>query len=150
MKYLPILAALAILVAGTAEARDIKEMSQAIKQPIVIEGGNSRLMDVTFNHKSHKGISCIKCHHKAVDEDRYVSCRTCHKVPGARERGHKSMFVAFHSRKDNSCFGCHKQKVMENPEKHAGLFMGCNPCHVGPQDEVARKAAVEAIKAAGK
>lgn len=71
MKYAVVLMlALTCWWAGDAQARTIKEMSQIIKNPIKIEGGNSDRMSVMFPHTAHKGISCIHCHHENPGDDR--------------------------------------------------------------------------------
>ena len=144
MKYAVVLMlALTCWWAGDAQARTIKEMSQIIKNPIKIEGGNSDRMSVMFPHTAHKGISCIHCHHENPGDDRYVSCTECHATPGARERDPMSMFMAFHSKNsDRSCYGCHSQKKAQDPARYA-KFKGCQPCHMSP---AAREAAAKAGK----
>ena len=148
MRYWPLALALILGLAlpGTAGARDIAEMFQIVSKPMIIEGGESKHMDVTFNHLAHRGINCMDCHHKKLRNERYVSCRECHNVAGARTRGEKSMFVAFHSRKERTCFGCHKQKLKQNPDRFAAVFAGCTPCHVDPLTDEIRKATVDALK----
>lgn len=145
MKTLVItLFALTFLWAGGAQARSVKEMSQAIKEPIEIEASGSKRMNVMFPHTAHKGISCFHCHHEEGSDGRYVACTECHATPGARERDPMSMFMAFHSKNsDRSCLGCHKKLAAENPGKFP-QFKGCRPCHMSP----AAREAAEAAKAA--
>ena len=124
-----LLLSLSFLLVGDVQARSIMEMMRVIKEPIVIKAGKSRRMDVTFQHNSHKGISCMQCHHLSGDKGRYVPCVECHAKPGPRERDPMSMFMAFHARDtQRSCLGCHKQKVLDRPDKFAaGLLSG----HIG-------------------
>lgn len=129
------LLALTLVWAVPGQARDMREMAKQVTNPIVIKGGESSLMDVTFKHTSHKGVSCVTCHHKKSEkaETRYLSCKSCHVKPGAKERGPKSMFMAYHAKKSmSSCYGCHSKKRAEQPEKYAAKFNGCRPCHTGP------------------
>lgn len=106
-------------------------------KPIDLDYGASPLLAVVFNHSTHKSFQCVLCHHKATeDNNRYAACTTkgCHSVPGARQRGADSMFMAYHApTKKRSCYGCHK---MEAP--HYSQFVGCQPCH-GPLKTTAAK-----------
>ena len=64
MKYLYfIVLALALLFVQEANAKSIKDMSEAIKNSITLDAKNSKLLSVTFNHSSHRGINCFTCHH---------------------------------------------------------------------------------------
>ena len=120
------------LQATPANSRDMREMAGEIAKPITIKATESEKMNVTFNHASHKGISCMTCHHQKPETggDRYVRCASCHNRPGAKERHHMSTFMAFHAKDSkSSCFGCHSKKRAEQPEKYASRFSGCYPCH---------------------
>lgn len=132
MKKLVFLAALALLYAAPTQAADMRAMAEQITNPIVIEATEMPKMRVTFNHASHKTVSCMTCHHTKSDkgETRYVSCRSCHDKPGARTRHHMSTFMAFHAKDAAaSCYSCHHTLRTEQPEKYAAKFSGCTPCH---------------------
>lgn len=141
MKYLTLLLlALGLMCTADAQARDMKEMSQIIKNPIKIEGGESERMSVIFPHSAHKGVSCMHCHHEEGSDGRYVSCRECHSTPGARERDPMSMFMAFHAKPGNrSCYGCHLAKREEDPARYETRFRGCRPCHMSAASREALK-----------
>ena len=128
MKYI-IALTLSLLVSYPAFAAE--ESPAVLKKPIVIPGGTSPRMSVTFNHTTHKQIKCQSCHHmKTETGKRFVKCtiEECHSTAGARERDTMSMFMAFHDKKaENSCYGCHKREVASHPD-----FKGCRPCHTGP------------------
>ena len=127
-----ILLALVLLHAVPAQAQEMRNMAQQILKPITIKASESEKMNVTFNHASHKGISCMTCHHKKPEtsDSRYTPCANCHTRPGAKERHHMSTFMAFHAKDSkSSCFGCHSKKRAEQPEKYASKFSGCYPCH---------------------
>ncbi len=146
MKYVSLLffsLALVMWSVGT-QARDIKEMSQFIKQPLQIKAGLSKRMDVVFPHTAHRGINCLQCHHEIGPDGRYVACTECHSKPGPRERDPLSMFMAFHAKEsDRSCVGCHKQMLNKIPAKYEAKFKGCRPCHMSNGSREALKAATE-------
>lgn len=111
---------------------DLKEVGKVIRNPLTIEstGGNSR-MNVVFNHKSHKRVRCVTCHHAQPSDinAKYVSCgasEECHSTPRGSDGAAPSLFQAFHSKdSDHSCYGCH----MKKREKYTGFQKGCLPCH---------------------
>lgn len=147
MKYLTMLLfVLVLLCAGYVWAEEPFDMT-VISKPIIIKGGTSQLMNVTFNHKSHRkvgnNIPCQQCHHETSADIPYSSCtESCHTEPGARERDPMSMFMAFHSPDpERSCYGCHTNLAQQNPEKYP-QFQNCRPCHVSPEarKELARNA----------
>lgn len=124
--------AAALLFSVPAQGRTMQEMANQVTNPIVIPDGESGRMSVTFNHSSHKAVSCMTCHHTKDEagETRYVACRTCHNQPGAKNRHYMSTFMAFHAKDSvSSCYGCHSKKRAEQPEKYAAKFSGCYPCH---------------------
>lgn len=148
MKYLTtLLFVLALLCASYVQADEPNIDMAVISKPIVIKGGTSELMNVTFNHKSHRkvgnNIPCQRCHHETSADIPYSSCtESCHSTPGARERDSMSMFMAFHSPDpDRSCYGCHTSLAQKEPEKYP-QFQNCRPCHVSPEarNELARTA----------
>lgn len=146
MKYLAtLLFALAFLCAPDAQAGELKRIGTLIKSPMVIAGGTSERMSVTFTHDSHmgKGFGCATCHHEKSLGSAFVSCRdeSCHATPGARERDTMSMFMAFHSTDtDRSCYGCHTKLAYEEPDKYGDKFQNCRPCHISPQAKAAAAA----------
>lgn len=99
-----------------------------LRKPIDMDYGASRLLMVVFNHNTHTDYACILCHHKRpVNGPLYAPCTTegCHSIPGARQRGKDSMFMAYHApSKRRSCYGCHKMEAPSHPS-----FVGCHPCH---------------------
>lgn len=67
---------------------------------------------VTFNHKTHQGMTaCNKCHH-GQDAGKETGCLKCHSKSAA-----KSNKDAFHK----NCIGCHKEGG-KGPTK-------CGECH---------------------
>lgn len=110
-----------------------------LRQPIKMDYGASPLLMVVFNHDTHKSYGCRLCHHKSpAGGPLYAPCTTkgCHSIPGARERGKDSMFMAYHApTKNRSCYGCHTKVAPE----HAG-FVGCYPCH-GTLNDVSKTTA---------
>lgn len=150
MKYLiTLLFALGLACAGFAHAKEARSPSKIKNNPIVLEGGKSKLMSVVFSHKAHygKGFSCITCHHESSTDTPYSSCRDCHSEPGANERDPMSMFMAFHAKGTNrSCYGCHTMLVEKNPGGYP-LFKGCRPCHTpGSADKAAAVAAKQGAR----
>ncbi len=133
MKILTLLIALFVMpLSVTIQAKGIREISQAVQQPIEIKAGDSRLMHVVFTHTVHKGINCGYCHHNVSTTGRYVQCITCHRIPGARERAPISMFMAYHSKSNpRSCIGCHS-RLATDESKYSNKFSGCRPCHMSP------------------
>ena len=127
-----VLLALALLHGAPAQAQDMRDLAHQILKPITIKATESAKMNVMFEHSSHKGISCMTCHHQKPEtsDTRYISCTNCHNKPGAKERHHMSTFMAFHAKDSmSSCYGCHSKKRAEQPEKYAAKFSGCYPCH---------------------
>ncbi|MCR5813176.1 MAG: cytochrome c3 family protein [Desulfovibrio sp.] len=132
--FLPLLAFLFLQTTGVAEAKSIQEMANAIKNPVILKASKSHLLNVTFNHTSHRGITCLTCHH-AVSErhGRYVSCSQCHVQKG-RSQERLSTFAAFHANESkHSCFSCHRSKALEAPKPYGQVFRNCRPCHYGSQ-----------------
>ena len=124
-----------------ADAQDFKGGVKYPKNPIVLGGGDTPRLAVTFNHSTHKDVTCDTCHHKprcaichyspSLEKSPYASCSTegCHTVQG-RSNQENSRFMAFHDRDSvRSCFGCHQSLS----EKYAE-FKGCRPCHSGGQE----------------
>lgn len=146
MKYSAmLLLVLSCLWAYAALAGEQKKGVAVVKNPVVIQGGTSQLMNVTFLHRDHirSGIKCAHCHHDDSMGSRYLSCSECHVTPGARERDTMSMFMAFHAKgTDRSCYGCHSGLAEKEPDKYTE-FRNCRPCHISPQ---AREIAEEAEK----
>ena len=106
-----------------------KMMSDIIKEPITLKAKKSKLLNVTFNHTSHRGISCFTCHHKKSDSGQYVSCKECHTSKG-RTNEKMSEFVSYHSKKSShSCYACHLNKALQYPKEYGKLFINCRPCH---------------------
>lgn len=136
MKSIPLFLVLLIVLMGNntlAQAKNLEETMQALRQPLLLANGTAPRMHVTFLHTDHKGITCMHCHHNMSSEGRYVPCTTCHCTPGVRERAPISMFMAFHAGDSaHSCISCHRQLVAKAPEKYALPFRGCRPCHMSP------------------
>jgi hypothetical protein len=131
MKYVYfIVLAMALLFVQEANAKSIKDMSEAIKNPITLDAKASKLLSVTFNHSSHRGISCFSCHHMKTDQnERYVACSTCHKQLG-RSTDKQSLFTAFHSKDSmHSCYSCHTKLRVKSPATYRVTFANCRPCH---------------------
>lgn len=132
MRYISLFLLCFALVATTAaQARPIKTMVETINKPITIEAKNSKLLDVVFNHTSHRGINCFTCHHVASEsKGRYISCTECHENQG-RSTKSLSLFRAAHAKDSrHSCYACHANQAMES-EKYATIFYNCRPCHMG-------------------
>lgn len=135
MRYLFIaLFVFALFGATEIQAHEAKGSLFKYTQPIELNDGTSKLMHVTFKHTDHKGIKCRNCHHEGLDTNRYASCTNelCHSLKGARERDTMSLFMAYHSPDERSCYGCHSKLAAENPN-----FRGCRPCHMSPQARIA-------------
>ncbi len=138
MKYyavvLSLLALMCFQAANVAEAKSIQEMANAIKNPMTLKANTSPLLNVTFNHTSHRGISCFTCHHAASEKKgRYISCSECHAQKG-RSAERLSTFAAFHAKDSkHSCYACHMSKALESPKAYGSHFYNCRPCHYGPQ-----------------
>ncbi len=114
-----------------AQAGKIQAMSEAIKKPITVEAKKSPLLNVVFNHTSHRGISCFTCHHVASEKKgRYVPCSTCHANAG-RTAGNLTMFSAAHDKtSSHSCYACHTE-ISQKSSKYEKVFYNCRPCHTG-------------------
>lgn len=148
MKYLAtLLCALAMLAAIVAQAAESKDTSAITAKPMTIKGGKSARMSVVFNHTSHfnQGLKdCESCHHASPSDDPTVSCTVegCHEAPGARERDPAGMFMAFHSKDERSCYGCHSALAAKDPKAHPE-FKGCRPCHMSPGARKAMEARLQ-------
>ena len=129
MKYLALFISV-FMFATQVNAKSIKEMNEIIKKPITITAKKSLLLDVIFNHSSHRGINCITCHHALTEkEGRYIKCSKCHANIG-RSKENLSMFMASHANKSNhSCYRCHINLRKKSPEKYSRIFYNCRPCH---------------------
>lgn len=132
MKYLAtFLFALAFVWVGHAHAASPKKITEIIKGPITVKATTSPLLDVQFNHSSHKGIKCANCHHRKPKGVAFDSCSAanCHIFKGAHNPSTLSTFTAFHATDtDRSCVGCHTKLATSEPAKHP-TFKGCMPCH---------------------
>ena len=84
MKYFYLLLMMvALLFTAEVRADGIREMAETIKTPSPLKSGKIHLLNVTFNHTSHRGISCFTCHHMPSEKDgRYISCSQCHTNVG--------------------------------------------------------------------
>ncbi|MBR3664418.1 MAG: cytochrome c3 family protein [Desulfovibrio sp.] len=131
MKYFYLLLMMvALLFTAEVRADVIREMAETIKTPIPLKSGKNHLLNVTFNHTSHRGISCFTCHHMPSEKDgRYISCSQCHTNVG-RSKDANSLFAAFHAKDSkHSCYGCHLKKAGEMPAVYGTTFVNCRPCH---------------------
>ena len=146
MKHIVLrLAALAlVLVQGTADARDVKEIGKAMSKPIELHNSADRHFHTTFNHSTHRAVPCHTCHHEEGSDGIYSPCSECHATAGPHETDPMSVFQAFHSRHERSCLSCHKKMLNADPERYA-LFRGCRPCHVSPKGQAEYKARFQAI-----
>jgi hypothetical protein len=132
MKWVPLfLLCCAFVFTAEAQAGKIQDMSATIKKPITVEAKKSPLLNVVFNHTSHRGINCFTCHHVASEKmGRYVPCSTCH-VQAGRSSDHLTMFSAAHNKTSaHSCYSCHNQ-ISQKSSKYEKIFYNCRPCHVG-------------------
>ncbi len=113
-----------------AQAGDFKDLTQTLKNPVLLHDGASPRMAVTFHHASHKGIKCGFCHHMKPEGAKraYASCGAgegCHVQMG-KSKDSMSLFMAYHSKdSQRSCYGCHHTLAGKYPE-----FKGCRPCHM--------------------
>lgn len=131
--------------ADKAQATDpVQEIGKRMKDPIVLESGISPLLNVTFNHNTHRSVPCRTCHHEEGSTGYYVSCTECHQITDPRSDAPESTFQAFHAKgTDRSCYGCHTQMAEARPQD-LPHFTNCRPCHMSEQ---ARAAAREAARA---
>ena len=126
-----------LLVAGNAQANDIRSMTETIKKPITLKASKSERLNVVFNHSSHKGINCFGCHHEVSENGRYVSCSVCHTEPG-RSKDPMSTFMAFHAKDvKQSCYGCHIRLAKEKYARYGKTFTNCRPCHMASKKTTA-------------
>lgn len=112
-----------------------------LDKPILLDDGVSKRMGVVFNHKSHKSVKCVTCHHEGLPGNRYASCTNseCHAITGPAERDPMSVYMAYHAPDtDRSCYGCHKSLAGKYPS-----FKGCQPCHRTPAQKLAVEAAAQ-------
>jgi len=136
MKYMQLLLLFCgLLFATSAQAGNIQMMTDSIKKPITIEAKNSKLLNVVFNHTSHRGINCFTCHHmKSEAKGRYVPCSECHKNEG-RSKEPLSMFKAAHSKMSaHSCYSCHTSLAQASPTRFGKQFYNCRPCHMAAKE----------------
>ena len=81
------------------------------------------IKEVQFDHDGHKEVAgCLDCHHMeepGSDLTTYIPCRDCHIVTSTNDPD--SFYMAWHSRKEYSCVGCHRQE---------GIVISCTEgCH---------------------
>lgn len=121
----------AFLFTAEAQAGRIQVMAEKIKKPITVEAKKSPLLNVVFNHTSHRGIGCFTCHHVASEKKgRYVPCSECHANVG-RTGAHLTMFSAAHNKTSaHSCYACHN-RIAQSSNKYETVFYNCRPCHTG-------------------
>jgi predicted CXXCH cytochrome family protein len=87
------------------------------------------LLPTRFDHKFHKRVNCVACHHNFVDRGLGPGgCYACHKVWGTTElRRIDAVFHAF-------CTDCHRR--LQAAGENAGPVKSCAACHV---ERVARR-----------
>lgn len=126
--------------------QDLKELGKRIKDPIVLESSVSPLLNVTFNHSTHRSVPCRTCHHEEGSEGWYVSCSECHFIEGPRQTEVESSFHAFHSKESaRSCYGCHQKMAAERPQDFPH-FTNCRPCHMTDEARDAARAEARAAQ----
>ncbi|MCR5170571.1 MAG: cytochrome c3 family protein [Desulfovibrio sp.] len=145
MKHIVLLlAALAlVLVQGTADARDVKEIGKAMSKPIELHNSADRHFHTTFKHNTHREVPCHTCHHEEGSAGIYSPCSECHATSGPRQADPMSVYQAFHSKHERSCLSCHKQLLNADPVRFA-LFRGCRPCHISPKGQAEFQARYQA------
>jgi predicted CXXCH cytochrome family protein len=81
------------------------------------------LLPTRFDHKFHRGINCVTCHHNFTGPRLGPQpCLACHKAWGTTEwRRIDTVFHAF-------CTDCHRARQAAGLE--AGPVKGCAACHV--------------------
>lgn len=140
MRHLLLIVGLLTLLLGQkAYAGQARPNLKNLDQPILLDAGAVKRMEVIFNHSTHKSVKCRICHHMGLPGNRYAPCTNeeCHALKGAAERNPMSVYMAYHAPyTDRSCYGCHKSLADKYP-----AFRGCKPCHQTPQG---RKLAAEA------
>lgn len=134
----------ALLLAGPVLADAARPNLKNLSQPILIAKGPSKRMYVTFNHSTHREITCRNCHHTGLPGNRYASCNNaeCHAIVAPNSREVLSVYMAYHAPDtQRSCFGCHKPLAGKYPG-----FKGCSPCHTSlrMQANLAREQAAPA------
>lgn len=133
MKYIALLVlAVGLCVASPAQAGNMKMMADTIKKPMTIKA-KKPLLNVVFNHTSHRGINCFTCHHmKDEQKGRYIPCGECHALTGRDTKDPMSMFMAAHTKgSKHSCYSCHTDLTTRAPDTYAKVFYNCRPCHTG-------------------
>lgn len=127
--------------ADKAAAPDpVHEIGKRMKDPIVLESSVSPLLNVTFNHSTHRSVPCRTCHHEEGSTGYYVSCSECHQITDPRSDAPESTFQAFHAKdSDRSCYGCHTKMAQARPQDFPH-FTNCRPCHMSDEARAAARA----------
>ena len=147
-----LLAALAFCLAVTVQtsnaapqAKDssvdpVHEIGKRMKDPIGLKSSVSPLLNVTFNHNTHRSVPCRTCHHEEGSTGYYVSCSECHQNTEPRSEDVDSTFQAFHAKgSDRSCYGCHTKMAEARPADFPH-FTNCRPCHMSEEARAAARA----------
>jgi predicted CXXCH cytochrome family protein len=115
------LAAAAVLVAVGLSYGSSLRLERIAQRP---------LLPTRFDHKFHKSVNCLTCHHNFVDRGLGPGgCYACHKAWGTTEsRRIDTVFHAF-------CTDCHRR--LRAAGEKAGPVKSCAACHV---ERVARRA----------
>lgn len=116
----------AMFFGGEIQARNLKDMDK----PMLLDAGDSKRMEVIFNHSTHKTVACAQCHHEGLPGNRYAPCanKECHAIAAPSSRDALSVYMAYHAPDTKrSCYGCHKPLAGKYPG-----FRGCAPCHQTP------------------
>lgn len=84
------------------------------------------LLPTRFDHKFHKAVACLACHHNFRDRSLGPKgCLACHKDWGTTEfRRIDNVFHAF-------CTDCHRREQIAG--RKAGPVKACAACHVARQ-----------------
>ena len=83
------------------------------------------LLATRFDHKFHKGVNCVTCHHNFVERGLGPKpCYACHKAWGTTEL--RRIDTVFHT----FCTDCHRR--WDAAGEKAGPVKSCAACHVPP------------------
>jgi hypothetical protein len=97
-----------------------ESLACALPQNILLDQakGKTEVPDykpVLFNHAKHRGIPCVRCHHKIWESQKIQRCSAsgCHDIIGVKSVNidkERSLINAFHDTDSFiSCIGCHSR-----------------------------------------
>lgn len=82
------------------------------------------MLPVTFAHATHRGVSCIACHHDYLDDSGKGLCFDCHKTDPAVSALVEAQFHEL-------CMGCHVEKQALGED--GGPTRRCADCHTADE-----------------